>query len=322
MEVSKARPLYVTLAGGVLLAVLITLLGLVLRDDGDEIVSTVVPARQPTAGSATVEREPAATATATPTTPEATATPATPTPEATVTPATPTPEATAAPNPTTVPTAMPNPYPVAALSITITHPEAAVVSYDVVCQRDDATPICVALAADPVRSRLINGVPADRVCTEIYGGPDLAHIVGTYDRVAVETMVDRTNGCGIDDWDRVLAGILRPAIGVSIPTPTHGSTGWVTGHVLAGPTCPVERPDVSCPPVAVVGVVQFLRAGQVVTSTTIDPEGAYSAELLPTEYSVIIDVGTSPFPFCGSVNIAVVADAVTVADVSCHTGIR
>ena len=120
------------------------------------------------------------------------------------------------------------PYPVATLDITITHPEADDVNYTISCLGDTATVLgdvpvseqqaCTALADDGVRDRLVNGIPSDQICTEIYGGPDIATIVGTHNGDAVNTSVDRSNGCGIDDWDRLLAGILPPALGFVEPS--------------------------------------------------------------------------------------------------------
>lgn len=119
------------------------------------------------------------------------------------------------------------PYPVATLDITVTHPEADDVSYTISCLGDTATLIgnapidaeqaCTALADADVRARLVDGPPADQVCTEIYGGPDVATIVGTLDDATVNATIDRTNGCGIDDWDRLLVDILPPAVGIVEP---------------------------------------------------------------------------------------------------------
>lgn len=119
------------------------------------------------------------------------------------------------------------PYPVARIDIAVTHPEADDVSYTISCLGDtatitgdptvDAEKACGALAEDEVRTRIVDGAPTDQVCTEIYGGPDLATIDGTFDGEPVSTTVDRTNGCGIDDWDRLLVDILPPAIGISDP---------------------------------------------------------------------------------------------------------
>lgn len=39
-------------------------------------------------------------------------------------------------------------------------------------------------------------------CTEIYGGPAVAEIRGTFDGVQVDTTFARTDGCEIAFWDR------------------------------------------------------------------------------------------------------------------------
>lgn len=46
-------------------------------------------------------------------------------------------------------------------------------------------------------------LPRDRACTEIYGGPQTAHAVGTIDGRAVDIVFRRTNGCEIAQWDAV-----------------------------------------------------------------------------------------------------------------------
>jgi hypothetical protein len=40
------------------------------------------------------------------------------------------------------------------------------------------------------------------VCTEIYGGPAVAEIRGTFDGAQVDTTFARTDGCEIAFWDR------------------------------------------------------------------------------------------------------------------------
>ena len=113
------------------------------------------------------------------------------------------------------------PYPIADLTITYEHPDVGVIEYQVVCLGDTATLLgdidgvsdqraCAALADAGVQTRLIDGAPTDVACTEIYGGPETARIVGTIDDQAVDTTVDRANGCGIDDWDTLMADLLPP----------------------------------------------------------------------------------------------------------------
>lgn len=117
------------------------------------------------------------------------------------------------------------PYPISTLEITVTHPTISDVNYTLSCLGDTATVTgeadvvadvaCLALNEEPIRTRLIEGAPSDQVCTEQYGGPDEARIVGTLDGDDIDTTVDRSNGCGIDDWDSLLAKLLPSPIGVT-----------------------------------------------------------------------------------------------------------
>lgn len=50
-------------------------------------------------------------------------------------------------------------------------------------------------------------VPAGAMCTEIFGGPQTAHITGTWRGRAVDARLSRTNGCEIARWTG-LAGLL------------------------------------------------------------------------------------------------------------------
>lgn len=118
------------------------------------------------------------------------------------------------------------PFPVADLSVVIDHPDRDTVEYRLTCLGDTATvtpagvgvdeqAACRALAKPDVVTRLVKGAPEDQMCTEQYGGPDVATITGTIDGKAVDTTIERINGCGISDWDRLLAGVLPPAVGVT-----------------------------------------------------------------------------------------------------------
>lgn len=113
-------------------------------------------------------------------------------------------------------------YPDARLEITYQHPDAETYSYSVICGGDtarlegadlDADAACTSLGDLQVASRLVDG-PPDQACPEIYGGPDVASIEGTIDGQEVDTAVDRTDGCGISDWDNLLGDLLPPARGV------------------------------------------------------------------------------------------------------------
>ncbi len=113
------------------------------------------------------------------------------------------------------------PYPIADITIAV-HPDGIdstpTATYRLNCLGDTATvtgdttgsaaSMCMALTRTDVRSLLIQGPPTDRICTEIYGGPEVATFTGTLDGEQVNTSIDRANGCGINDWDTTLAALL------------------------------------------------------------------------------------------------------------------
>lgn len=112
------------------------------------------------------------------------------------------------------------------LAITVEYPGATPVDYEIVCAGGGATlngvddlsaeAACERLALPAVWGRLITPPrPGGRVCTDIYGGPDTAHIRGTLDGRPVDTIVDRADGCGISDWDTLLSDVLPSPLGVT-----------------------------------------------------------------------------------------------------------
>lgn len=54
-------------------------------------------------------------------------------------------------------------------------------------------------------------VPGDGVCTMQYGGPATAHVTGTWAGRPVDARFDRSNGCEIGRWDRLVP--LLPEVG-------------------------------------------------------------------------------------------------------------
>lgn len=118
------------------------------------------------------------------------------------------------------------PFPAAELTIRHQAPQADVdVTYTVTCSAGDAAigggdvdvdpqAACAALGDPAVVDRLVEGPPDDQVCTEQFGGEDVATIDGTIETAPVGTTVDRVNGCGISTWDELLAPILPTAVGV------------------------------------------------------------------------------------------------------------
>lgn len=58
-------------------------------------------------------------------------------------------------------------------------------------------------------------VPADRMCTQQYGGPERARITGLWRGKQVDARFNRTDGCEIARWDR-LAAVFTPLLTRSI----------------------------------------------------------------------------------------------------------
>ena len=56
--------------------------------------------------------------------------------------------------------------------------------------------------------RVANNQRSRRVCSQIYGGPQRAHIKGTINAKPVNLTVTRTDGCGTADWQT-----LEPLLG-------------------------------------------------------------------------------------------------------------
>jgi hypothetical protein len=67
---------------------------------------------------------------------------------------------------------------------------------------------CARLAAGG--RKLFLPVSPDSVCTEIYGGPQRARVIGTVGGKRVWVNVTRVNGCHIDRWDGLAPWLLPP----------------------------------------------------------------------------------------------------------------
>ncbi len=69
------------------------------------------------------------------------------------------------------------------------------------------------LARTDVETYLAEGPPGHQQCTEQWGGPDTGRVVGQLNGRDIDIVVDRSNGCGIDVWDVLLADVLPVARG-------------------------------------------------------------------------------------------------------------
>lgn len=100
----------------------------------------------------------------------------------------------------------------------------------------------------------------------------------------------------------------------------------VSGNVLLGPTCPVERipPDPNCAekPYKTNLVLTTGDGSKIIKEFSSDNYGKFSIEIQPGEYE-IMGVGTKIYPRC-STNGAfkVVSNTYAIITVYCDTGIR
>ena len=67
---------------------------------------------------------------------------------------------------------------------------------------------CARLAAGG--AKLFARLPKNIVCTEIYGGPQRARVVGTVDGRRIFATFARSNGCEIDRWQRISPWLVPP----------------------------------------------------------------------------------------------------------------
>ena len=63
---------------------------------------------------------------------------------------------------------------------------------------------------DSLRAVLDRRGDAARACTQVYGGPERAHVTGRLRGRAVDAEVTRANGCGIADYVALFQALDRP----------------------------------------------------------------------------------------------------------------
>lgn len=69
------------------------------------------------------------------------------------------------------------------------------------CPPESSLKACQVLSS--ASDRLFAPVPKDVACSEIYGGPEIAQISGTFKGQTVNARFNRTNGCEIERWERI-----------------------------------------------------------------------------------------------------------------------
>jgi len=107
-----------------------------------------------------------------------------------------------------------------------------------------------------------------------------------------------------------------------LPPAATSTASGVRGTVTAGPTCPVQRADSSCPPRPLqVEVVAHDSTGAVTGTTESGADGSYAMSLPPGYYELEVP-SQGGATRCAVTEATVEAGKVTRADISCDTGIR
>jgi hypothetical protein len=105
-----------------------------------------------------------------------------------------------------------------ALTITVNDGHGHIRTTQLACNHDSASApglpagqaraLCV--AARQLASFLASQPRADRLCSQIYGGPQTARIAGAIGDLHVDRHFSRTDGCEISDWERAAALLGEP----------------------------------------------------------------------------------------------------------------
>lgn len=119
----------------------------------------------------------------------------------------------------------------------------------------------------------------------------------------------------------VLKGVARLLLALALAACAASAASEISGRVLAGPTCPVQRIDSPCPdrPVAMALAVTDERGG-VVARVTSDADGRFHLALAPGSYVIRSD--GSRLPLLRPTPFVVVTGRVTELDLRADSGIR
>ena len=119
--------------------------------------------------------------------------------------------------------------------------------------------------------------------------------------------------------------------GTCVADDTSGGQGiapyqsGITGSVMLGPTCPVERnpPDPACADKPYATLVAVFRASDPAHPFALGQsaaDGSFSFDLPPGDYT--LGAGESNLPQCNHPSVTVPAEGYATTTISCDTGIR
>ena len=109
---------------------------------------------------------------------------------------------------------------------------------------------CEWLATKDARELLLEAPAEDEVCTQIYGGPEVATVTGTLDGEQVDATFSRENGCAVARFDAAAAlwddpqpsnGPGDDAVPPTVSEPTVSAPNAIEPDVVDDPPSAFER---------------------------------------------------------------------------------
>src|SRR5713101_980049 len=163
--------------------------------------------------------------------------------------------------------------------------------------RDAAAPAC-ALVHRGVVQRVVAGQRSQRLCSQVYGGPQNAHITGSIDGQRVSLTVTRTDGCGIGDWqtlEPLLGDPLRQGTAdvegaPSTATPTT-APGPITYQVKRGDTLTAIAKQFRVPIAAIVAINPLANPDRLVEGQTLLIPSVPAVQLVVTPPDAPVGTG-------------------------------
>jgi LysM repeat protein len=189
--------------------------------------------------------------------------------------------------------------------------------------RDAGKPAC-----ELVRSGTVGRIDAEhgkpRLCSETYGGPQRAHIVGTIGGRRIDISVNRSDGCGIADWEK-----LEPLLGQA---ERRGRIPRRSRSPVVTTTAPPETYQVQRGDTLTKIAKQFHTsvAAIVKLNTLADPDNLVEGQNLAIPPSsltrieaTLVDAGASPgmrLTFTGAQPSELITFQIDLPDGSTYTG--